>query len=206
MKGSRKEAAPVEFANWLDGENDDWRPAYGNIDKNVRKALVCELFREQRGLCVYCGGRLDLSCPGHTFHIEHFRPRATYPELQVEYSNLFLSCGQRDANGAPSQTCGNVKDDWFDENRHVEPVYAACTSRFLFRLSGEVVPSVLGDVAAETMIDVLQLNHPELRKDREKVFEYLDGGELELADYIREDGTANGYAHVAFQHGNQILP
>ncbi|MCO7737481.1 TIGR02646 family protein [Brucella intermedia] len=206
MKGSRKKGAPSELIDWLAGESEDWRPAYGDLDRVVRGALVRDLFNEQRGLCVYCGRRLDLSYPGHTFHIEHFRPRATYPALQVEYGNLFLSCGQRDANGDPSPTCGNVKADWFDESSHIEPIYSDCTSRFLFRLTGVVDPSVPGDSAAELMIDVLQLNHPELRKDRERILGYLDGEELELADFVREDGTANGYAHVAFQHCRQKIP
>jgi uncharacterized protein (TIGR02646 family) len=190
----------------MDQANDDWQPTYSALTRIVKETIRDSLFAEQRGLCVYCGRQIDLTYSGRTYHIEHFRPQTTYSDLQLEYNNLFLSCGQKDGNGNPSPICGNRKDSWFDEDAHIEPTYAGCTSRFFFKRNGEVVPAADGDVSAITMIEVLGLNHPELKKDREKVLADIDSNLLDLTDFVNEDGIAESYAHIAYQHLGSVIP
>ncbi|WP_168879725.1 retron system putative HNH endonuclease [Rhizobium sp. P28RR-XV] len=207
MKGSRKGVAPIELTEWLALESDDWKPSYDFDRPAVKVAVRDSLFIDQRGLCVYCGRKLDRSLPGKTYHIEHFRPRSRYPERQVAYENLFLSCGNEDSGGKPAPTCGNVKGNWFDEDCHVYPDYSACTERFRFRLNGAIEPAEEGDKAAEAMIDKLALNHPELQKDRADILALLDIEELDISDFWRQtENTGESYAHVAFQHLGAILP
>lgn len=207
MRGSRKGPTPPAMQAWLDGASDDWIPTYPFDSNDVKNEVRLELLSEQRGLCVYCGRRLKLDRPGETYHVEHFRPRSHYLDLATDFSNLFLSCGQKDDRGAPAPTCGNYKDDWFDEASHVPPHYPHCTARFRFNLNGFVASAQDGDSSAENMIGRLHLNHPELVKDREDVLMMLDGEQLDTTDFFLEDDeTAQSYAHVAFQRVGLSIP
>lgn len=210
MKGARKAEPPHEFVSWLQQTNEDWQPRYSDLRGNERKAIITSLKNEQRGLCVYCGRQLDLSSPGDSFHIEHFRPQKGpngRQDLQLDYNNLFLSCGHQDKHERRSQTCGTKKDDWFDEHQHIVPAYPACTTRFKFKLSGFVDPKVAGDVSAQKMIVKLGLDHPELVADRKETLAMLDNGELSTDDFWDEDKKlAESLAHVAFDRENRQVP
>lgn len=207
MKGSRKGPVPPKLAAWLNAASPDWQPAYPFDSSDVRDEVRLNLLAEQRGLCVYCGRRLNLARPGETYHIEHFRPQKHYGALSTTYSNLFLSCGQKDEHGAPSQTCGATKADWFDEDQHVFPTYPDCIDRFRFMLDGTVHPAMEGDAGALNMIKCLRLDHPELVKDRSDVLMLLDGGLLDETDFWDDGGQlAQSYAHLVFQHLGLRLP
>lgn len=207
MNGARKVGAPQEFVDWPAKENADWKPSYPFNEPDIKRSVIASLFVAQRGICVYCGVRLDLSKPGKTFHVEHFRPQALYNDLSVAFENLFLSCGQNSLSGDLSQTCGTHKDDWFDEDRCVEPNYPDCTQRFKFLLNGTVVSNDPDDDAANTMIEVLNLNHSELSTEREATLLLIDSGQLDADDFWDDpNGTAESLAHVAFQHSGKIMP
>lgn len=206
MRGCHAKAMPGSLKDWLALKNADWSPSYP-FPGDVRQAVVEALHEAQRGLCVYCGRRLDMRRPGKSHHIEHFRPRARHPELSTDFANLFLSCGQETYEGNPAETCGTAKRDGFDENRHIEPDYPACIDRFRFLLSGEIVPQTSGDKAAEAMISLLNLNHRELKKDREDLLDRIDGGSLDISDFIDSaGGPAQHYAHVACRHLGATIP
>ena len=205
MRGSHGKRTPPELSDWLALESPDWQPSY-SFPNDIRQPVVDALPEAQRGLCVYCGRRLPVDRPGR-FHIEHFRPRSSYPELSLELANLFLSCGPDVVVGKTSETCGNAKGDRFDEARCVEPEYPACTRRFRFLLTGEVVPRSDDDAAAGTMIGLLNLNHRELRKDREDILDRIDGGSLELSDFVDPlSGEAESYAHVVCERLGTVIP
>ncbi len=210
MKGARKSQVPAELTSWLALANEDWQPSYPINEPSVRSAVINGLFVEQRGLCVYCGRGLNLSSPGKSFHIEHFRPQNGEngrPDLKVSHANLFLSCGQEDQNGKQAQTCGTRKGDWFDENNHVAPNYPDCTRRFRFLLNGRIEAVHPDDEAAREMIKQLQLDHPELIKDRETTLALLDADELELADFWDSGKqVAESFGHIAYQHSGKTLP
>lgn len=206
MKGARKGAPPAGYVEWLGAASDDWQPSYP-FPRDVKTSIVETLRREQRGLCVYCGCRLDMRRQGKTFHIEHFRPQHAYPAEAVAHLNLFLSCGQEDAGGKLSETCGTKKDQWFDEVLAIEPQYVACTARFRFKLNGSVEPLDPTDNAAKEWIARLNLNHPELAKERETLLATIDEEKLELVDLWDESSSlAEGFAHVAYQYFGEVLP
>lgn len=207
MKGSRKAEAPVKLLEWLSNESSDWQPSYPFDCRDVRKSVVSQLWIEQRGLCVYCGRRLNMAKPGETYHVEHFRPQSIYPDRDVDYENLFLSCGLKDGRSRPSDTCGNKKGNWFDEENHIYPSYPQCTQRFKFHLDGFVYPVVDEDQSAINMITQLNLNHSELVKDRKDVFDLLDSGSVDVDDYwLSEMEGAQGFAHMVFQSRKRTLP
>ena len=189
MRGSAKGREPEELTAW----KETWRQRAGGIDPEYRslpqlekRATVNGLFAEQTGQCVYCGRRISLDRL-REFHIEHFRPRSKYPELELDYPNLFLSCGPEHEHGS-RPTCGNHKADWFEENCHITPAPESCAERFRFRSSGKIA----GDGAPESgrMIEVLNLNHPELVTERQGVIEDL---ERELAEGTPPDELRQGY-------------
>lgn len=205
MRGSHEKMVPPEFADWLTRASPDWEPTYP-FPGDVRTFVVDALNTAQRGLCVYCGRRLHLTQRGQ-FHIEHFRPQSSYPELEVSLDNLFLSCGPEAHAGKPSETCGYAKSDHFDEANCIEPNYPSCTHRFRFLLSGEVATAWDGDAPAESMITILNLNHPELRKDREDILAHIDRDGLDLSDFFDpETGIAQSYAHVFCEHLRTVIP
>ena len=205
MRGSHEKTTPAVLANWLALNSEDWQPSYP-FPEDIRKSVVDSLREAQRGLCVYCGRRLDPGQPGK-FHIEHFRPRSAYQDLATDLANLFLSCGPGAEAGRRSETCGNKKGDRFDEANCIEPDYPACTYRFRFLLTGEVAPELDNDAAARTMIVVLNLNHRELKKDRKDTLDGIDGGSLDLSDFVDpEGGAAYSYAHLVCQHLGAVIP
>jgi len=210
LKGARKVEPPRELVEWMELDSDDWTPTYPFNERHVRDAVISALYIEQRGLCVYCGRLLDTSVPGKSYHIEHFRPRNGpngRADLAVNHTNLFLSCGQLDETGRRSQTCGTRKDDWFDEESHVEPAYPMCTKRFSFLRSGHIKPREVGDVSAIQMIDLLGLDHPELIADRAATLALLDSDELSVEDFWDgENYRAESFGHVAFEHVGRVLP
>ena len=204
MRGSHDKTAPAALKNWLALESPDWQPSYP-FPSDIRWSVVEALREAQRGLCVYCGRRLQLQ-PGK-FHIEHFRPQSAYPALSVDFANLFLSCGQEADAGKPSATCGHAKGDRFDEAECIEPDYPACTRRFRFLLTGKVAPRSDDDAAAEVMIDLSNLNHRELTKDREDILDLIDGGCLDLSNFVDPvSGEVESYAHVVCERFGTVIP
>ena len=203
MRGSAKGREPEELLGWKEAQRVGGIDLeYRNLPLPEKRATVNVLFAEQTGQCVYCGRRISLYRHGQ-FHIEHFRPQSRYPELQLDYANLFLSCGPELEHG-PTPTCGNHKAGWFDEDRHIPPAPESCAERFRFRSSGEIASDDTPEAAK--MIQVLNLNHPELVTERRVVIEDLD---RELAegiatnvlrqDYLDTDhnGARPSFANVA---------
>ena len=57
------------------------------------------------------------------------------------------------------------------------------------------------------MIALLNLNHRELKKDREDLLDRIDGGSLDISDFIDSaGGPAQHYAHVACRHLGATIP
>ena len=119
MRGSAKGLEPEELRAWKERQRaNDIDLEYRGLPQPERRATVGSLYAEQTGQCVYCGRKVSLARL-REYHIEHFRPRSRYPELELDYSNLFLSCGP-DSEPETRQTCGN-HNDWFEEDGHVPP-------------------------------------------------------------------------------------
>ncbi|MDE0456572.1 MAG: TIGR02646 family protein [Chromatiales bacterium] len=203
MRGSAKGDEPPELRDWkAEQRRNGIDPEYRNFQQPERRATEETLFAEQTGQCVYCGRGISLDRI-RQYHIEHFRPRSKYPELQLDYTNLFLSCGPEGDDGARN-TCGHHNGDWFEEGCHIPPAPEACAERFLFHSSG----CIAGDGSPETdkMIATLNLNHPELVTERQVMIEALDHDlnegalpELLVQDFLDTDpdGARPSFANVA---------
>ena len=62
-----------------------------------------ELRREFNYSCVYCELTENETGGADTFQIDHYVPKAKYPELEAVYQNLFYSCS----------TCNSIKADYW---------------------------------------------------------------------------------------------
>lgn len=87
-------------------ENEDWKPSWDGLRAPEKSELHEALLREQDFICCYCGMRINRE----TSHIEHLKPRTTYPELALEYSNLLASCQGESEEPPPEPVhCGHKK-------------------------------------------------------------------------------------------------
>ena len=202
MRGSAKGREPEELRTWKELQREAGiELEYDALPGLERDALRHSLYAEQTGQCVYCGRRISLN-RHRSFHVEHFRPRR-YRELQLEYTNLFPSCGPEGEEGV-GETCGDHKGKWFEEDCHIPPAPESCTERFRFRSSGDIAGD--GTAEAKRMIEVLNLNHRELVTERQILIEKLDhelnegeAGQDLLQDYLDKDGhgARPSFANVA---------
>lgn len=166
----KKKDEPESFTIWKNKANDDWKPTYGNIDKQERIDLFKSLKDEQGYICCYCERELN----EEDCHIEHFRPKdkTKFPELQLEYVNLHCSCQVNTEKGEPLH-CGNSKGNWFDERLLISPLDPDCESKFKFTFDGQILPFDEEDEVAKTTIDKLQLNIDKLKDLRKNVIDAL---------------------------------
>ena len=214
MRGSAKGDEPLELREWkAEQRRNGIEPQYRDLQQPEKGATEKSLFAEQTGQCVYCGRGISLGRK-QRYHIEHFRPRSErkYPELQLDYTNLFLSCGPEGDHGSRN-TCGHRKGDWFEEDCHIPPAPESCAERFRFLSSGRIA----GDGSPETdkMIAKLNLNHPELVTERQVMIETLDHDlndgappELLVQGFLYTDsgGARPSFANVAIGYLGIRLP
>ena len=208
MRGSAKGDEPDTLRTW----KADQRAVgidlhYAELSRVALQATRQALYLEQTDQCVYCGRAIELEARTR-HHVEHFRPRSRYPDRELAYANLFLSCGPQQPQGHPQPTCGNEKKAWFDETCHVEPAPEdACQGRFAFASDGRIRGD--GTLEADRMIDVLNLNHPELIAERSSLIEELDtelsqgASVAELRQSYRDvgqTGTRVSFANVAVHY------
>jgi uncharacterized protein (TIGR02646 family) len=149
---------PPSITGWKALENENWIPTYGVLQNPQKEELHSALLREQGYTCCYCGREIDST----DSHIEHFRPRSKYGNLDLDYENLHASC-QRELPPASPRVCGHLKDEEFDEESFLSPLLPSIEERFAYTLTGDLVPR---DDAAERMIHVLGLNKPFLTSRR----------------------------------------
>lgn len=137
-----------------------------NPDKNYdseefgtwRSILREQLCREQKGLCAYCCSRISVE-RSHNEHIEPRNPKEYANKRSLDYENIVASCENKN-------TCGKKKQNNYDEAQFVSPLDARCEEVFTYFANGEIV----GD---EYTIDLLGLNHYDLKSARQAVYRML---------------------------------
>lgn len=175
-------------------------PRY-DLDRVTRESLVAQLLAEQYGLCCYCMKLIE----GQDFHIDHLAPQSFFHNEEVNYYNLFLSCG---SHRTRKNHCGHFKDNnlipkvmsYYNPNTNTR-----CENLFKYSFNGEILPrggyeSMInnyrnyGNLNLETKtiintIEVLNLNCEELKATRKRISDFI----LDLPDvrakleYLYED-------------------
>ena len=163
MKYIKKGLPSREFVDWLDSETEDWTPTYETLQNPQKAVLRRALHEEQHGLCCYCES--SIPCDLRYVHIEHLFPRSQYPERELEYGNLLLSCNGLERNGNGSETvpchCGHLKGSG-DALQMISPLDPACETAFDYTMDGRMNPSSDAFSHAESTIAFLGLNTPRL--------------------------------------------
>lgn len=213
MRHYPKGPQSAALEEWKALANEDWQPTYDDLQNPQKRRLHQSLLDEQGRACCYCGRTISLT----DSHIEHFRPQELRDDLALSYENLFASCIRETAPGAPLH-CGHAKGNDFDEAGHISPLDPTCERRFLYTLTGSILPSNQGDAQANYMNSLLRLDIDFLRNRRLEVLtSAFDEGfigsatddELEaLAIAFRQrdaDGSLESFGHVLARYAEQLL-
>src|SRR4028119_814497 len=170
MKYIQKGKEPENFSKWKAkqksiGVNYD----FNSLRKPEKAEVHNSLLSEQGYICCYCCMRVEQS----NSHIEHLAPQSkTDSELSLDYKNMLASCG-RDPDWP--EYCGNKKQNLAIG---VSPLQANCEEFFDYSSTGEILPTannLAHQKDAQTTIEVLGLNHPDLMKGRIQALEALQG-------------------------------
>lgn len=168
MKQIVKGSEPVAFSNWKARDRMKHRPNWRRVRPPIKRQIHESLLKEQGFLCCYCEVRVAIDCS----HVEHFRPRETYPDLALDYANLHCSCQRESSPGEPRR-CGHRKGSWFDENLLISPQASDCEARFRFTAHGDIFPMTARDAGASATIQKLGLNIDKLRALRASAIDAL---------------------------------
>lgn len=195
MKYIVKEQEPIQFREWKNLENDDWKPTFSILQGDEKRAVIDALKAEQGYICCYCERKLETG----DCHIEHLKPQGKnlYPEYQLDYDNLICSCQLELEKGEPRH-CGNSKGSWFNEHLFISPLSPDCELKFKYTFDGYIEAAIENDIATITTIDKLQLKKDKLNALRRKAIEPFIDEELtrmDLVDFTRGylvDKSENG--------------
>lgn len=145
------------------------------------------LQEEQRYLCCYCCRSIDYK---HS-HIEHFRSRSFYPKLEMEYSNMLISC-------SANTSCGRKKDN---KDFPSSISYADWECRFVYTVGGFIRASD-NDPDTESIISILNLNSQDLVQLRRAVYDEC----IKYAQWMGKDYIKSTYIEETDGHLPRFSP
>ena len=162
-----KKSEPEEFTkykkknkviNWKDFTSES------EIKKLLKEALLEE---QENSCCPYCETEINLD----KSHIEHIKPKNTFPKLLSDYNNLIACCLEK-------KRCGNSKANKWDE-LFINPVIENPEDYFKYDIkTGKIIPIFKDgekNKKASYTIDLLNLNDNRLCDIRRKyIFEFLN--------------------------------
>jgi uncharacterized protein (TIGR02646 family) len=156
LLGYKKKYSPK---SWADYNKDD-------IRKRIKENI---LVLEQNEYCPYCEKRIYTSDDGH---IEHIKPRDSYPKKFQDYNNLLVSCNQKNS-------CGIYKKNRYD-NKFINSVIDNPGNYFNYNIAnGEIIPKNNDESSNEYTratytINTLNLNCYELKEARKAFIDILE--------------------------------
>jgi uncharacterized protein (TIGR02646 family) len=176
-------------------------------DSTVKLALHQHLWKEQKGLCIYCQQsvpqKVSVNAGSilHPSHLEHIRPKDNhlpYTHLTFDHSNLSVSCDGFDVNDTRKSPdfCGHKKENVFDDALFLHPIEIAdIESFFEYDLNGRIKPSTtkssIEQNQAQYSIDLLNLKDATLKQMREdnynEVLQLEQNGDIVIDDYLNEN-------------------
>ncbi|MGF1541821.1 MAG: retron system putative HNH endonuclease [Pleurocapsa sp.] len=191
MKFIKKSQPPQNFIDWKNSANENWQPNWNNFQKPEKTLVHKSLLEEQGFICCYCGRRITLK----DSHIEHFKPRNKYSDLQIEYSNLIASCQGESESPPPIPVhCGHKKSSWYKAKLMVSLLKSNCAEFFRYTEDGQILATKEANKyqAAKTTIEKLDLNINKLRKMRSAAIEGILE-DLDITDTQRVQKLINGF-------------
>jgi uncharacterized protein (TIGR02646 family) len=146
--------------------SDSLKTRYNNPE--TKRALK----QETNSKCMYCESKV--SHVAHE-HIEHIKPKSTYPQFTFDWNNLGLAC----------PICNMNKGDDYNESLPFINPYSDNPSEH-FRFLGIMLHRDAGNRRAELTERTIRLNRPELIEQRKERIEKLQ----DLADKYTNEGNA----------------
>jgi len=160
-----------------------------DIRNDLKKYM---LQNEQSNMCVYCEKVIKDDSPNSL--IDHFKVRNYFPDLTLEYTNIFVDCGNKSHCSYVKDNIGLKKEEF---EKLISPLHNI-KENFSYTMFGELEP--LNDNANFTK-DCFDLNCISLIEERKKIinnFKYykelddeiiLDyvGGHINLIKYLKEN-------------------
>lgn len=146
-------------------------------DNKLKECLRQALIEEQKYQCFYCEKKIvnELS----KVHIDHIKQRNMYHKLECTYSNMALSCEDKNH-------CGKYKDkqEIWDDTKFLRIIpeniefQEEISDFFIYRSNGEITVkkslSVDEQTRAFNTIEYLNLNHKDLVFTRKTIFFQLE--------------------------------
>ncbi|MCM1256543.1 MAG: TIGR02646 family protein [Roseburia sp.] len=190
MKKINKEDPPEWFEKW----KQDYKNTYGkephyksdfstdDEDGKMRRQQLREhLIEEQGHICCYCMKKIFQN----NSHIEHFWPKASFPQKDLEYNNMLASCNG-DGTISLDEHCGHKKEDWWKENM-VSPTEAEVENMFQYSVDGKIhsLPRKITTNIAQEMISHMGLDSFHLERNRRNAIESSEVFDEE--EYSNED-------------------
>lgn len=132
-----------------------------NDDTSLKNDIKAALLEEQGGLCAYTGIEVDLA----SSHIEHMKGRAHkwgYDSDTDDHNMLACYPNHGCDFGAMRKENWPPPSEWFN---FITPVELRCESCFAYGTDGSISADG-GNVAAQTTIEQLALDHRELEERR----------------------------------------
>jgi len=188
MRRITKGPEPEDLRTWRQTEVPENR-TYDNMPK---LAVKRQMLTEQGYLCAYTMQRISTT---DDCQIEHIVPRNQDRSLETAYGNM-LACSPSNRPGSRSQRgrCpfgAEEKDQArVDESNFVSPLREDVERRFHYEVDGSVT-HLNHDIAAESTIGILQLNHEQLMDLRraaieERILDLETGLTAEEAEHLSQ--------------------
>jgi uncharacterized protein (TIGR02646 family) len=172
MKYIRKNSPPTNFQKWkLKNKKERWESLTNPLKGQVRGSLMLE----QGYICCYCGQEINVN----TSHIEHLKPKSSYPKFRFDYNNLLASCQPESYSPMQPSHCGHKKGNLYGPY-FISPLTPNCEKEFRFAGDGRIIGITKN---AEKTIDILDLNVSVLRAKRKAIidaFKNLPPEELKI--------------------------
>ena len=151
-----------------------------------RRQLRSQLIEEQGHICCYCMKRILLN----NSHIEHFWPKMHFPQIDLEYNNMFASCNGEGVN-LFDEHCAHKKEDWWNKDM-ISPVEIEVEEMFQYSVDGKIhsVPRRSTTNIAQEMIVKMGLDSFHLERNRREaienseVFDEEEYSDEDIRDFI----------------------
>lgn len=166
----KKNNSPEIFENWKSGNPGKTYKDMGSDKKSsvAKRELRDSLFKEQKGICCFCGCGLYTGGKKRKTRIAHIVPQSVAPNKSMDYDNMCLSC---DSGAYGCDTCDR-------EQKHsilpITPLQRDCMSFFAIHDNGELYPSKKADETqekkADDTINILNLNCQALQTQRMRIW------------------------------------
>lgn len=137
-----------------------------------KAALKSQLLKEQKYLCAYCCGRIDMK-HSHNEHIEPQNPGRYTSRRSLDYTNIVASC----MGFKGGKTCGKHKENDYNPAQFISPLQADCEDFFKYYPDG----TMNGD---DYTIELLNLNFYELKNARRAVYRQLQNMDRETIEEV----------------------